>query len=248
MKKCWITLLSSEDYLEAVLALNNSLRMVSSGYPLIAAVTDVIFENKEICDILQHEHIIVEYIKSYSYSEKTLQISREKKHDESVLNTASKIGIFDLKHYDKLVYIDADTFFMKNSDELFDYPDGAMCLDPNLINGLIWGFTGLFVFCPKNHYTHLYELLLSHGTFYDGDMFGQLWFHIRDNKDYQIPLCYLQPVPQDKKIDNSVKIYHMINPWAKLWKKKYFNNSGIEQHYRRLLFYHRMTYPYFRSH
>lgn len=242
MNYTWITLLSSIDYLEAVLALNTSLNLVRSSYPLTVAITENLVNEIWLLDILKKENINIEFIKTYYYSDETYILTEKKQYDPSVLNTASKIGIFDLKWYDKIVYIDADTFFIKNADELFKYKDGSMILDPNSVDGLKWGFTGLMVIEPRNHYTELYKLLLEQGPYYDGDMFGRLWFHIRANETYQIPDIYLKTIPTDGIIEPDVKIYHMVNIPVKWWKKTHFSTSNIEQHYKKLLFYHRMTY------
>lgn len=242
MNKAWITLLSTEDYLEAVLALNESLRVVQSAFPLVVAITESIQNNQKILDVLKKEKIKSEFIKTRFYSQETIEIAYKKKHPFSVLNTASKIGIFELKQYDKLVYIDADTFFVRNADELFNYPDGSAPVKI-VENNLLWCFSGLMVIKPKNHYVELYDLLIKDGQCYDGDLLGKLWFHIRDNKEYQIPEYYIRNLPSDKIIEPEVKIYHMCNPDSKLWKKKTLGNSNIEQHYKKLLFCHRMTYP-----
>ena len=47
MNKAYITLLSSEDYLEAVLVLNYSLRLVNSQYPLVVYVTNQVYNNEK---------------------------------------------------------------------------------------------------------------------------------------------------------------------------------------------------------
>ena len=72
-----------------------------------------------ISDFLYEKDIIIEVIKYLDYGEEIQQ----KYKDNKVLNTASKINIFNLKKYDKLVYIDADCDFIKNCDlisQLYD--------------------------------------------------------------------------------------------------------------------------------
>lgn len=71
------------------------------------------------------------------------------KYKSSVLNTASKIDIFSLKHYEKIIYLDVDTLVLENIDDLFDKYDGSI---------LWWNepMSGLFVIEPKNHDSLIY--------------------------------------------------------------------------------------------
>jgi alpha-N-acetylglucosamine transferase len=122
----WITLLSSENYLPAVLILNQTMQNVKSKYPLIVGITEDIYSDK-IITILHKYNIITEKIEKTSYAKEVV----EKYSNHSVLNTASKIMLFSLDKYEKLIYIDADVYVKENMDELFDnYEDGSILCYP----------------------------------------------------------------------------------------------------------------------
>ena len=234
MKMAYCTLLSSEDYLDAVLILNKSLRDVNSQYPLVVMVTNNI-ANDQLIFILNANGIIWEVIDYLSYSQ-NMQI---KYKNYSVLNTASKLQIFSLKHWDKLVYIDADTLVLKNIDNLFCYPDGAM-LKYDSEN---FGFSGLFVVIPKYHQENeLYLHLVYNTDCFDGDLLGKLWFFIRDSKNHQIPEHYMIPYNAlMKKYTNNYIIHYnnLIKPWKDIDNNDYFPNDNegaqLYRHYLSLI-------------
>ena len=210
MKMAYCTLLSSEDYLDGVLVLNKSLQMVNAQYPLFVMVTENISKNKKILTLLNSAGIVYTIIEMLSYSEET------KKGYEyaSVLNTASKIQIFNMKQWDKLIYLDADILVLKNLDHLFNYPDGSMLKYDDDENG----FTALFVVEPSWHSPkeiEYYYHLLNNVECFDGDLIGNLWFTVRHDKNYQISpnhLAYFNTC----EIDDNIYAIHYCNtskPW-----------------------------------
>ena len=213
MRYAYITLLSSDNYLTAVLALNRSLQIVKSSYPFVVALSENMYR-PEILDILKQEGIGHECVPSLQYSDFT----QEKNKGKSVLNTAPKIGIFNLKHYDKLCYIDADTYVLKNIDELFAYPDGAMLLDnEDEDKGYIQGHSALFLCSPKYHNYEFYLLLMKYGDCFDGDLLGKSWFQVKSNPQYRIPSSYMSHY--HGVTEKNTKILHFINkdkPWLTL--------------------------------
>lgn len=205
-KKAFITLLSSKDYWMSTVILNESLKKTNSKYNLIVAVTEDILDT-EIVEIFDKYHILYVVIPVFKYSDSTIESAKQKGFD-TVLNTASKICIFDLDYFDKLVYLDSDSVVLENIDNLMDFPDGSMLYDED-------PFSGLFVFNPKNHCTEMYKTILSHSKHFDGDMFSNLWFHVKDNLDYRIDISYFYPIYR-KKDNIKVKAVHFINkpkPW-----------------------------------
>ena len=222
MNKCgYITLLSSVDYLPAVLALGVSLQQVQSQYPFIIAVTDNIYDN--VNPVLKNCPYIIEKVPCLSYSPATYEWIAKNEQYDSVKNTASKITLFNLTQYDKLVYIDADCLVIQNIDDLFSRPDGSMIKydnDP-------WGFTGLMVFEPKMHNYQLYKYIIETCLGFDGNLIGSLWFPCKSNYAYQIPPTYLWHY--DFKDDNNsttsfVKVIHFCNhpkPWIEV--SQYYN-------------------------
>lgn len=208
MQQVFVTLLSSDDYLKPVLILNTNLKQLNSKYPLLVMVTDNITQNT--INYLQKENILYTIVPQIEYSEQI------KIHDagKSVLNTASKLNIFDLKQYDKIVYFDADCIFLSNIDDLFNYPDGAMY--DNWGYGM--GFSALFVCCPNYHYSKYYITLIKNYNIWDGQLLGELWFPYRTNKDYHIPYQYFinitrnfNSIPMD--LIKGIHFIYKYKPW-----------------------------------
>ena len=197
----FITLVSSQDYLLAALVLNQSLKATQSAYPLVVALTENLATDKNL-QILQSEHIPVEIIKPLYYNQKTQNFVKQSQWNLSILNTASKINLFELNHYDKLVYLDADSLILTNVDELFNYPDGAMVWWH--LEGKDRGMSGLFVFVPKNHNTAIYRTILQYNLCLDGNLLSDLFFPCLSNEDYRIPDVYMKNLPSN----DTVKIVH----------------------------------------
>ena len=212
MKMAYCTLLSSEDYLDAVLVLNQSLRAVKSQYPLFVMITKPVASNQKLLMILNSASIFYKIIEPLQYSIESLI----KHSGESVLNTASKLQIFNIREYDKLIYIDADTLVLKNIDHIFNYPDGAMIKYSDDEDG----FSGLFVVEPDFHLhdeIEYYLLLIQTTQAFDGDLLGNLWFCVRSNINYQIPENYLACYHKSlRDYDNNIYVIHYCNqikPW-----------------------------------
>ncbi len=216
IKKAFITLISTEDYIDGALVLQKSLRAVNSQYPLVVALTEDLYNLKNVRR-LQSENIYIEKINRLEYSERTKRNTADP--NASVLNTASKIELFRLGWYDKLVYLDADMIVLENVDNLFDYPDGSMIGIP----GEYMGFTACMVFEPRRHQYEWYKILLQNVPAYDGNLIGNLWVQCK-HPAFQIPVDYCN---SDKNKD--CKIFHFINN-PKPWQPNYENhNSKYDQ-------------------
>ena len=216
MKKyAYVTLLSSKDYLEAVLVLNYSLQLTKSKYPLIVACTSDVFNDKQIIKILNQEKIIVEQINKIEYNQQTKQ-NLKIYQIPSLLKVGSKIEIFSLIQYDKLIYLDADSLIVKNIDSLFYKRDGS-----TLIDEFGQCFCAMFVFKPKNHSIKRYKELLEYTICNDGSLLGDLWFHVKDNPYYHISNRYFY-ISLDETLKFNVKAYHLQKTSMKYWKNNNF--------------------------
>lgn len=204
----YITLLSSEDYLDAVLVLAMSLNKTKNSFPLVVAVVDDIL-TPEIEYLLKNFGCQIEVIPRIYYSTTT-----QNSHiGHPVLNTASKIQIFDFNQYDKLIYIDSDVVVLENIDSLFNYPDGSMVY----YEGDYTGLTGLFIIEPKNHReTRYYLSLLENFDVFDGNLIGEFWFHILNSPAHQIPREFFWHYNPELKVPKGIKMVHYCNtpkPW-----------------------------------
>lgn len=232
MNYAYVTILSSLDYLDGLLVLNKSLQRVNSKYPLVAVITKDIF-SKELYDICQEHGIKVEVVFPLQYCEKT----RIANAGEPVLNTASKIQIFNLVHYDKLVYLDIDIIVLKNFDDLFTFKDGSILENPEADDPYDPGvYTSLFVFEPKNHSYNLYKFLIENYTCFDGNLIEELFFFFKTDKTYAIPTNYMRMTWFSNNDLPDIRSIHFCgNP--KPWEKEYiFNeNRPAEKLYKELL-------------
>lgn len=209
-KRGFITLLSSRSYLEGVLVLAYSLQQVHSQYPLIVAITEDLSDDIAILESLKSLNCLIEKIPKISYTDSI----KKQYSDLAVLNTASKIEIFRLIDWDKLVYIDADTLIVQNIDFLFNYPDGAMLYDIHSVPPL--GLSSLFVFEPRNHIEiDLLEYLIQNTDCLDGGLLGQLWFMVRNDQNYQIPLNILKDYsfPFEDREVYAIHFNNQPKPW-----------------------------------
>ena len=231
MKRAYVTLLSSENYLDAVAVLALSLQLVESKYPLVVAITEDIY-TAEIRKLLKALKCKIEVIEPLKYSNQVIK----KNVNKSVLNTASKIQIFDFTYWDKLVYLDADSIVLQNIDDLFDRLDGSILWDPEEDDQ---GFTGLFVFEPRKHEeTKFYNTLMLNSDCFDGDLIGKLWFYVKSNPDYQINYNYFTQYSPKEQLDHNVKAYHFCNhpkPWLEPDYEDFSDKYPIGKIYRAYL-------------
>ena len=112
-KETFACVLSTDDYLEGVLVLQENLKFLKSKYDLICLINETITEEtKKILDYFKIKYIEFPKIEYVS-----------KDNDNSHwVNTFDKFNIFKLLDYDKVVYLDSDLLILKNIDNLFTEP------------------------------------------------------------------------------------------------------------------------------
>lgn len=143
-----------------------------------------------------------------------------------MLNVASKIEVYSLAQYDKLCYLDADSFAVKNIDSLLKRKDGSILIEP--ITKL--PFCALFVFKPRNHNISKYREIIARTISNDADLIENLHSFCLDNKKYFIPNKYFY-IPRDEKIKRGTKCYHLSSLNLKYWKKNSISNKPIAKLY-----------------
>ena len=138
MKK-YVCVLSTDNYLEGVLILNENLKFLNSKYELLCLINENI--SSSTIEILDYFHI--EYKKVDSIPYKTIN----EIHPNWTFSF-DKINVMSLTEYEKIVFLDSDILLLKNIDDLFerkapsmarDYPwkvekfsSGIMVLEPNI--------------------------------------------------------------------------------------------------------------------
>lgn len=212
MNNAYITLLSSLNYIEAVLALSKNFQIVKSQYPLVVMITEDIFD-LAIPFFEDLNNTIPCRIPFLHYNATTEQEAP----DDYIPRIASKLACFLFKDYDKMVYLDADCVILHNIDDLFNYPDGAMYED---MEDAEQGFAGLFVFCPQNHNLKYYMSVLQLNNIWESDLLETLWFPFKTNSDYRIPFKYFENITNcnfendtDFSITKAIHFCYYDKPW-----------------------------------
>ena len=227
----YVSLLSSENYLKGILTLNYSLKLTNTKYPLVVLITENVAENKKILKIFEQEQIAFKIIKQIVYCEEE-QKNFKNTSKNYLLNTASKIHIFDLNEYDKILYLDADILVLKNLDELFQYKNGSMI--ESLFNkeqGETEGDSNFFICIPKFFNFEDCQLLIEQRPGLDGRIISDLFFPLRDNPEYLIPYKYC--IDSDNDNFNITDIYSVhFGQEKKPWQDtNYFIKNQYYQKY-----------------
>ena len=187
-------------------------------------ITDDIFS--EIYPLLLEKNIPTQRILRLNYTLETRKTWEP--ISSTVANTASKIQLFTLNQFDKVVYVDADSIFLQCPDKLFNCPDSAMydCYDE-------LGFSGLFVCIPQNHPYDYYKYLLENKGGLDGDLLGRLWKPAFSNPDYRINYNWFIHIAElnDEIAFSDIKGVHFCNrmkPWNYTDIQKYVNDVNAQ--------------------
>ncbi|KAL9246504.1 hypothetical protein vseg_020030 [Gypsophila vaccaria] len=118
--KAYVTFLAGNgDYIKGVVGLAKGLRKVKSAYPLVVAILpDVPEEHREI---LRSQGCRVREIEPVYPPANQVQFAMA----YYVINY-SKLRIWNLEEYSKMVYLDGDIQVFENIDHLLDMPDGYL--------------------------------------------------------------------------------------------------------------------------
>ncbi|KAI9709289.1 MAG: hypothetical protein M1820_003409 [Bogoriella megaspora] len=112
-KKIWATLITNTKYLTGLLCLDHSLKLTKSAYLLVALYTDSF--PSEGHKALDDRGIPKKPVKFLEPSE-----HRDLSGDPRFYATWSKLTLFSLVEYDRVVLLDSDMVVRKNMDELMD--------------------------------------------------------------------------------------------------------------------------------
>ena len=129
----YVSFLCSNDYM-AIIKLNNNLKRVNSKYGFVCIVTqDIDISVTRKLDIHHIEWIKVPLLDMPIIAKKMNELRGFAMWNKVM----SKISIFNLTQFDKIVYLDYDIVILRNIDELFNYPHLSACEDiswfhPNL--------------------------------------------------------------------------------------------------------------------
>lgn len=116
-KRAWVTLLTRPSYLPGVVILAFSLRKHGSRYPLVVLVTDSL--PQDCIDALEAEDrgagfLIVKKVDALIPKREVSIVA------ERFADTWTKLRVFEMTNYDKVVFLDADIMAMGEMDSIFE--------------------------------------------------------------------------------------------------------------------------------
>lgn len=116
--RVWATLITGANYLPGVLTLNYSLVRARSKYPLVALYTDKL--DRKSLEALHKDKIATLKIEALEpcIGELHLQI------DSRFIDTWTKLYVFKLYQFKRIVHLDSDMLVLQNMDELMEMEMG----------------------------------------------------------------------------------------------------------------------------
>lgn len=117
-KRAWVTLLTRTSYLAGAVLLAHSLQKHKSKYPLLILYTDTLPQS--CLTTLPKEASLTN---SYLQPVEALMPKKQRNLIAArFADTWTKLRVFQLFEYERLVFLDADMMVFRNMDELFDVP------------------------------------------------------------------------------------------------------------------------------
>ena len=118
MKKyAYVCVLSTDNYLDGALILNENLRELNSKYELLCVVNDRLSEES------------IKALHRFGIKTKNTRAIKTNMGIGRWNYTFDKLNIFSLVEYDKIVFLDLDLLILENIDHLFEWDSIAAGLD-----------------------------------------------------------------------------------------------------------------------
>lgn len=160
--EAYVTLVATDSYAAGALVLAHRLRDLGSSKEIVCLVTSNI--SSRVQDILSNICTLVQVDTLRSSDYENLKLLGRPELDI----TFTKIQLWKLTQYKKIVFLDADTYPLQNIDQLFERPSFSAAPDagwPDCFN------SGVFVAEPNDAIYHgLCQLAVDKGSF-DGKCF-----------------------------------------------------------------------------
>ncbi|KAI8344540.1 hypothetical protein BC941DRAFT_508081 [Chlamydoabsidia padenii] len=228
MDKAYVTLVATDTYAAGALVLAHRLRDLGTPHALVCLVTHDISTT-----VLEHlsqlyKVVCVDTITSTDDDNLALLGRPE-------LNiTFTKLHLWNLTDYKKLVFLDADTLPLRNIDDLFDRPNFSAAPDagwPDCFN------SGVFVTEPsESDYHGLKKMATEQGSFDGGDQ-GLLNTYFKSwstsPSAHRLPFTYnttptsqYSYAPAHQYYVNNISICHFIG-LDKPWKYQRFADGTV---------------------
>ncbi|RCH85765.1 hypothetical protein CU097_004186, partial [Rhizopus azygosporus] len=225
--EAFVTLVATDSYASGALVIAHRLRDLGSRKELLCLVTPNISTHVQNILSKYYKTIPVETIRSKDY-QNLLLLGRP---DLDI--SLTKIHLWRLTQYKKIVFLDADTLPLQNVDELFDRPSFSAAPDagwPDCFN------SGVFVAEPSESiYQDLVRLAAETGSFDGGDqgLLNTYFSSWPDSSSHRLPFIFNATptaqygyAPAQVQYGQSIKIAHFIGQ-NKPWKYQRFADGKV---------------------
>ncbi|ROT40108.1 nucleotide-diphospho-sugar transferase [Sodiomyces alkalinus F11] len=211
-----LDLLLNDAYLPGALVLAHSLRDASTAKQLAVLVTpdSITAETVSQLKTVYHHVIPVPRIRNDHLTNLRL-INRPELH-----SAFTKIHLWKLTQFSRIVYLDADVLAYRAPDELFDIPAPFSAAPdvgwPDVFN------TGVMVLSPSLDDYHVLMAMAERGLSFDGADQGLLNIHFKNSYNrisftYNVtPVAHYQYIPAFRHFQSSINLVHFIGamkPW-----------------------------------
>lgn len=169
----YITLMSTNNYLYGCIGLMYSWKNTNSKYPFYCVVTkDISQTNIQILEKIGYKVIVDDLYIPTSYFNLLKEYETTGEYATPVGNSTAdltkngwqygwtKLRIFNYTQFDKLLFIDADSYIVQNLDDVFNYPAWSSCVEYDAQwTGLHRFLSSCFIIEPnKTVYNELLQL------------------------------------------------------------------------------------------
>ncbi|KAI0445438.1 nucleotide-diphospho-sugar transferase [Xylaria telfairii] len=212
----YATLLLTDTYLPGALVLAHSLRDAGTTKKLVALVTLDTVSAEAITELKSVYHYVIPVPRILNTQPANLQLMNR----TDLHSALTKVNLWNLTQFRKIVYIDADVVAYRAPDELFDIahpfsaaPDIGW---PDLFN------TGVMVLTPNMGDYYAMMAMAERGISFDGADQGLINTHFRNNYNrisfaYNVtPSAHYQYIPAYRHFQSSINMVHFIGsdkPW-----------------------------------
>lgn len=162
LAESWVTLATNDTYCLGALVLGQSLKQVGTTRSKVILITPDV--SAKMKDVLSQVYDVVKEVDTINSGDERI-LAVMKRPELGV--TLTKIHSWSLVEYSKCVFLDSDTLFLRNADELFEREELSAVCDigwPDCFN------SGVFVFKPSiETFNSLLKLASEEGSFDGGD-------------------------------------------------------------------------------
>lgn len=230
-KYSWVTYLCDNSFLEGVLCLNKSLLNVNSKFKLMCMITqNVSIETRNNLKLNNIPFVLVEKI----VSKRTKGI-KDRYSDRSWM-MFTKLNLWSLIDFNKIIYLDADILLLKNCDHLFDLKEDFYAVKDVGYNGIN---AGVMIIKPNLQvYNEMISLIDNdkYDNTYSDQSFTNWYFTLYKKKVSYLPIEYnvLQKRFSFENNFKNISIFHYNGqkPWIEDKDHKCFWKLGLNEEYK----------------